>query len=118
MVSDVSNEYGVHTYTDQVCTDRCPPSFNCLLPAFTCGSMEIVIPTMDSANVRPVGEVLIVSSHVCAFILSDCWISHHLDKGRDSLADGGQRRLREEGKPCQCKDGWGGINCNGKYQPL
>ncbi|KAF4597755.1 (ABC) transporter [Pleurotus pulmonarius] len=30
----------------------------------------------------------------------------------DSLADGEQRRLREEGKPCDCKDGWGGINCN------
>ena len=32
----------------------------------------------------------------------------------DSLADGDQRRLREDGKPCECKEGWGGINCNGK----
>jgi hypothetical protein len=33
----------------------------------------------------------------------------------DSLADGTHRRLRESGKPCKCKDGWGGINCNGEY---
>lgn len=31
----------------------------------------------------------------------------------DSLADGQQRRLREDGKECECKEGWGGINCNG-----
>ena len=31
----------------------------------------------------------------------------------DSLADGDKRRLREEGKHCECKDGWTGINCNG-----
>ncbi|KAJ8518665.1 hypothetical protein ONZ45_g4292 [Pleurotus djamor] len=30
----------------------------------------------------------------------------------DSLADGEHRRLREDGKSCECKDGWGGINCN------
>jgi hypothetical protein len=35
----------------------------------------------------------------------------------DSLADGGERYLREEGKECQCKDGWGGINCNGPSIP-
>ena len=32
----------------------------------------------------------------------------------DSLADGKHRRLREEGKSCECKDDWGGINCNGR----
>lgn len=31
----------------------------------------------------------------------------------DSLADGDKRRLREAGQKCECKDGWGGINCNG-----
>ncbi|KAF7789625.1 hypothetical protein EIP86_000571 [Pleurotus ostreatoroseus] len=30
----------------------------------------------------------------------------------DSLADGEKRRQREEGKKCECKDGWGGVNCN------
>ncbi len=33
----------------------------------------------------------------------------------DSLADGDQRRLREDGKTCECKEGWGGINCNGTH---
>ena len=31
----------------------------------------------------------------------------------DSLADGEKRRLREQGKDCECKEGWGGLNCNG-----
>jgi hypothetical protein len=31
----------------------------------------------------------------------------------DSLADGDKRRLRKDGENCECKDGWGGINCNG-----
>lgn len=30
----------------------------------------------------------------------------------DSLADGEKRRQREDGKNCECKDGWGGVNCN------
>jgi len=37
----------------------------------------------------------------------------------DSLAEGDHRRLREDGKSCECKDGWGGINCNGAlFLPL
>jgi hypothetical protein len=31
----------------------------------------------------------------------------------DSLADGEHRRPREEGQTCECKEGWGGVNCNG-----
>lgn len=31
----------------------------------------------------------------------------------DSLADGEKRRQREDGQKCECKDGWGGVNCNG-----
>jgi len=31
----------------------------------------------------------------------------------DSLADGDHRRPRDGDNPCECKDGWGGINCNG-----
>ena len=30
-----------------------------------------------------------------------------------SLADGDHRYPRKEGEKCSCKDGWGGINCNG-----
>ena len=30
----------------------------------------------------------------------------------DSLADGDHRTLRGS-EPCECKEGWGGINCNG-----
>lgn len=36
----------------------------------------------------------------------------------DSLADGEKRRQREEGQPCDCKDGWGGLNCNGALEPF
>ncbi len=31
-----------------------------------------------------------------------------------ALSDGDSRYPRPEGKECQCKDGWGGVNCNGK----
>jgi hypothetical protein len=36
----------------------------------------------------------------------------------DSLADGVKRRLRKDGEQCQCKDGWGGTNCNGASTDL
>ena len=35
----------------------------------------------------------------------------------DSLADGDHRRQREDGRQCECKDGWDGINCNGQRYP-
>lgn len=31
-----------------------------------------------------------------------------------ALSDGRDRPQRKEDEKCQCKDGWGGINCNGK----
>jgi hypothetical protein len=31
----------------------------------------------------------------------------------DSLADGVHRRPRDGNTTCECKDGWGGVNCNG-----
>ena len=77
--------------------DKCPPCFNCLLPAFTCGQYG----TCDEYNGQcqcPPGWGGI-----------DCLVPQC-----DSLADGDQRRLREDGKDCECKDGWKGINCNGK----
>jgi hypothetical protein len=32
-----------------------------------------------------------------------------------SLADGDHRYPRKDGELCKCKDGWGGINCNGEW---
>lgn len=75
--------------------EKCPPCFNCMLPAFTCGQYG----QCDEYNGQcqcPPGWGGI-----------DC-----LTPQCDSLADGEQRRLREDGKECECKDGWGGINCN------
>lgn len=46
--------------------------------------------------------VFIDCVRVCADCLPEC----------DSLADGEKRRQREEGHKCDCKDGWGGVNCN------
>lgn len=45
-------------------------------------------------------------------VTQETWV-HHLCAECDSLADGGERHLREDGRECECKDGWGGINCNG-----
>ena len=71
-----------------------------------------VIDTMDSANAHQDGQVLIASHHVCflsSLVIHMCQIFLECD----SLADGNRRRPREEGESCKCKDGWGGINCNG-----
>ncbi|KAK0469534.1 uncharacterized protein EV420DRAFT_1495091 [Desarmillaria tabescens] len=75
--------------------DKCPPCFNCLLPAFNCGQYGNCDP-YDGQCKCPAGWGGI-----------DCLIPQC-----DSLADGEYRRLREDGKSCECKDGWGGINCN------
>jgi hypothetical protein len=92
--------------------EKCPPCFNCQLPAFACGQYG-ECNEYDGQCKCPAGwggiDCLIprTSDTTLALILltrrSEC----------DSLADGDQRRLREEGKSCECKDGWGGINCNG-----
>jgi hypothetical protein len=31
-----------------------------------------------------------------------------------ALTDGDERYPRPDGELCHCKEGWGGINCNGK----
>lgn len=33
-----------------------------------------------------------------------------------ALSDGGERYPRPAGELCECKDGWGGINCNGELR--
>ncbi|KAJ6544972.1 hypothetical protein DFH09DRAFT_1040442 [Mycena vulgaris] len=75
--------------------EKCPPCFNCQLPAFACGQYGVCDP-YDGQCKCPAGWGGI-----------DCLIPQC-----DSLADGDQRRLREDGRSCECKDGWGGINCN------
>ncbi|KAJ7081875.1 hypothetical protein B0H15DRAFT_890062 [Mycena belliarum] len=75
--------------------EKCPPCFNCQLPAFTCGQYGLCN-EYDGQCKCPAGWGGI-----------DCLIPQC-----DSLADGDQRRLREDGRSCECKDGWGGINCN------
>ncbi|KAJ3516568.1 hypothetical protein NLJ89_g1034 [Agrocybe chaxingu] len=74
---------------------KCPPCFNCMLPAFTCGQYA-ECNKYDGQCKCPPGWSGI-----------DC-----LTPQCDSLADGEHRRPRGEGEACQCKDGWGGINCN------
>ncbi|KIJ06787.1 hypothetical protein PAXINDRAFT_91484, partial [Paxillus involutus ATCC 200175] len=73
---------------------KCPPCFNCLLPAFTCGQFGNCN-EYDGQCKCPPGWGGI-----------DC-----LTPQCDSLADGDHRTLRGN-EPCQCKEGWGGINCN------
>ncbi|KAF9232949.1 hypothetical protein BU15DRAFT_90525 [Melanogaster broomeanus] len=74
--------------------DKCPPCFNCLLPAFTCGQFGNCN-EYDGQCKCPPGWGGI-----------DC-----LTPQCDSLADGDHRTLRGD-EPCQCREGWGGINCN------
>ncbi|KAI6025447.1 hypothetical protein EDC04DRAFT_2869360 [Pisolithus marmoratus] len=73
---------------------KCPPCFNCLLPAFTCGQFGHCN-EYDGQCKCPPGWGGI-----------DCLIPQC-----DSLADGDHRTLRGD-EPCECKDGWEGINCN------
>ncbi|KAI0313645.1 hypothetical protein OF83DRAFT_1065122, partial [Amylostereum chailletii] len=75
--------------------DKCPPCFNCMLPAFTCGQYGECNDYNGQCNCPPGWGGI------------DC-----LTPQCDSLADGVERHLREEGKECECKDGWEGINCN------
>ncbi|KFY12680.1 hypothetical protein V492_03736 [Pseudogymnoascus sp. VKM F-4246] len=74
--------------------DDCPPCFNCLLPAFTCGQYA-ECQQYDGKCSCPAG-----------FGGDDC-----LQPVCGSLADGKERPMRK-GDKCDCKDGWGGINCN------
>ncbi|KAF8173928.1 ABC-2 type transporter-domain-containing protein [Pholiota molesta] len=74
---------------------RCPPCFNCMLPAFSCGQFA-ECNKYDGQCKCPPGWSGI-----------DC-----LEPQCDSLADGEHRTPRAPGTTCKCKDGWSGINCN------
>lgn len=92
------SNYQLPLATSRSSLEKCPPCFNCLLPAFTCGQYGDCDPYNGQCRCPPGWGGI------------DCLIPQC-----DSLADGDQRRLREDGKSCECKDGWAGINCNGTY---
>ncbi|KAH7907698.1 hypothetical protein BJ138DRAFT_1159506 [Hygrophoropsis aurantiaca] len=89
-----SSNYQLPILSSANTIDKCPPCFNCLLPAFTCGQYGLCN-EYDGQCKCPPGWGGI-----------DC-----LHPQCDSLADGDHRTLRGD-EPCECKDGWGGINCN------
>ncbi len=86
-----------------------------MLPAFTCGQYGECDPYNGQCNCPPGwGGIDCLTPREspypsCSEILA------HVNAECDSLADGPERHLREDGKACQCKDGWGGINCNGPF---
>nr|ODO01155.1 ATP-dependent permease [Cryptococcus depauperatus CBS 7855] len=77
--------------------DNCPPCFNCLLPAFSCGNSGECNPYDGQCRCPP------------GFGGQDCLTPRKFCGG---LSDGDERYPRPDGEVCECKDGWGGINCN------
>jgi hypothetical protein len=105
-----------YRFTDVEQTSVHLASIVCYLPSLV-GSSATVILTMGSATAPLGGEESTVSFHVCVHVPNELSTTTKLLNviECDSLADGEHRTLREEGNSCDCKDGWGGINCNGAY---
>ncbi|KAJ9115056.1 hypothetical protein QFC22_005384 [Naganishia vaughanmartiniae] len=75
--------------------DKCPPCFNCMLPAFKCAQFGECSPS-DGQCKCPDG-----------WGGQDC-----LTPLCGSLAAGSDRYPRQDGDRCECEPGWTGINCN------
>lgn len=75
--------------------DGCPPCFNCLLPAFTCGQYADCQAYDGKCDCPP------------GFGGEDC-----MQPVCGSLADERKDRPMRQGDTCACEDGWTGINCN------
>ncbi|KAJ4493576.1 hypothetical protein C8J55DRAFT_447216 [Lentinula edodes] len=86
--------YSISNFSLATRPEKCPPCFNCMLPAFTCGQYGDCDPYNGQCTCPPGWSGI------------DC-----LTPQCGSLADD-QRIPREDGQKCNCKDGWGGINCN------
>ncbi|GAV49516.1 hypothetical protein ZYGR_0P01600 [Zygosaccharomyces rouxii] len=77
--------------------DKCPPCFNCMLPIFECKQYSECNSNTGRCECIP------------GFAGDDCSIP--VCGGLDE--PNGRRPQRDNGSDtCQCKAGWGGINCN------
>ncbi|KAH9053006.1 hypothetical protein EDB83DRAFT_2395574 [Lactarius deliciosus] len=75
---------------------KCPPCFNCMLPAFTCGQYGECDPYNGQCNCPPGwGGIDCLTPRMYPFRtqLRNSLRIHHLCE-------------------CECEEGWGGINCN------
>lgn len=89
-----------------------------MLPAFTCGQYG-ECSEYDGQCKCPSGwagiDCLIPRMYLPNTLYAADPLTRHMNIECDSLADGEHRRPRDGDTPCECKDGWGGINCNGRY---
>ncbi|CCH41388.1 putative ATP-dependent permease [Wickerhamomyces ciferrii] len=78
--------------------DKCPPCFNCMLPAFECKQFS----KCNEFN----GQCECIDG----FGGQDC--SEPLCGGLTNDDSNNDHRPIRKGDSCDCEDGWGGINCN------
>ncbi len=99
--------------------EKCPPCFNCQLDAFNCGHFGECSNFDGQCKCPPgwAGIDCLTPRKFCNDVILSSGNSNGPSEC-DSLADGKERRQREDGKQCECKEGWGGVNCNGMIPKL